>query len=282
MSLLLNDQTILITGATDGIGKGTARELAKRGAHVLLHGRTAERVSAVRDEIAGATGNGRLETYVADFASLREVHRLAEQVSTRHDRLHVLINNAGIGAGPRGRQQREVSADGHELRFQVNHLAPLLLAHLLLPLLRAAAPARIVNVASIGQAPLDFADLMLERRYDGMRAYFQSKLAMVMATFELASRLDPAEVTVNALHPGSLLDTKMVREGFGAPQGPVEVGIESELHLATSADLAGVTGQYFDRTRPARANAQAYDAEARRRLWQESLKFTGIEAFASS
>jgi NAD(P)-dependent dehydrogenase (short-subunit alcohol dehydrogenase family) len=123
----------------------------------------------------------------------------------------VLINNAGVGAGPRGRERRELSADGHELRFQVNHLAPFLLTHLVLPILRVAAPARVVNVASIGQAPLDFDDLMLECGYDGFRAYCQSKLAMVMATFELAARLDPGEVTVNALHPGSLLDTKMVR-----------------------------------------------------------------------
>ena len=280
MSEPLHQQTVLVTGATDGIGKGTARELARHGARVLLHGRDIERAAAARDEIAAATGNTRLETYVGDFASLRDVHRLAEQVTARHDRLHVLINNAGIGAGPRGRQRREVSADGYELRLQVNHLAPLLLAHLLLPLLRAGAPARIVNVASAGQAPLDFADLMLERGYDGFRAYCRSKLAMVMATFELADRLDASEVTVNALHPGSLLDTKMVREGFGAPQGRVDIGIDAELYLATSADVEGVSGQYFDRTRPARANAQAYDAEARRRLWQESLKLTGIEAVA--
>jgi NAD(P)-dependent dehydrogenase (short-subunit alcohol dehydrogenase family) len=280
MSEPLHQQTVLVTGATDGIGKGTARELARHGARVLLHGRDIERAAAARDEIAAATGNTRLETYVADFASLREAHRLAEQVSARHDRLHVLINNAGIGAGPHGRQRREVSADGHELRLQVNHLAPLLLTHLLLPLLRAGAPARIINVASAGQAPLDFADLMLERGYDGIRAYCRSKLAMVMATFELADRLDPSEVTVNALHPGSLLDTKMVREGFGAPQGRVDIGIDAEFYLATSADVEGVSGQYFDRIRPARANAQAYDAEARRRLWQESLKLTGIEAVA--
>lgn len=280
MTTPLTEQTVLVTGATDGIGKGTARELARRGVRVLLHGRSAERVAAARDELAAATGSDRLETYVADFALLRDVHHLAERVSARHDRLHVLINNAGIGAGPRGEQRREVSADGHELRLQVNHLAPLLLAHLLLPLLRAGAPARIVNVASAAQAPLDFADLMLERGYDGMRAYCRSKLAMVMAAFELAGRLDPGEITVNALHPGSRLDTKMVREGFGAPQGPVEVGIEAELYLVTSADLQGVSGRYFDRTRPARAHAQAYDAEARRRLWQESLRLAGIEASA--
>jgi NAD(P)-dependent dehydrogenase (short-subunit alcohol dehydrogenase family) len=132
----------------------------------------------------------------------------------------------------------------------------------------------------VGQAPLDFADLMLERGYDGFRAYCRSKLAMGMATIELADRLDPSEVTVNALHPGSLLDTKMVREGFGAPQGAVDIGIAAELYLATFADVEGVSGQYFDRTRPARANAQAYDAEARRRLWQASLKLAGIGAVA--
>jgi NAD(P)-dependent dehydrogenase (short-subunit alcohol dehydrogenase family) len=277
MTRPIDEQIILVTGATDGIGKGAARELARLGARVLLHGRDAGRLEAARQETAAATGNDRLETYAANFASLAEVCRLAEQIKARHDRLDVLINNAGVGAGPRGLQRRELSTDGYELRFQVNHLAPLLLTHLLLPILRAA-PARVVNVASAGQAPLDFDDLMLERGYDGFRAYCQSKLAMIMATFELAARLDPREVTVNALHPGSLLDTKMVREGFGAPQGPVGIGIEAELYLATSPALEDVSGQYFDRTRPARANAQAYNAEARRMLWQVSQQLlTGIE-----
>lgn len=291
MSLPLDGKTILVTGSTDGIGRGTARELARRGARILLHGRTAERAAAVRDEIASATGNDRLETYAADFASLDDVRRLAADVSARHGRLHVLLNNAGIGTGPRGAQRREVSADGYELRLQVNHLAPLLLSSLLLPLLRAGAPAQIVNVASVGQVPIDFADLMLERAYDGLRAYRQSKLAMIMATFELAARLDPRQVTVNALHPGTLLATKMVREGFGTPQGPVELGIEAEVHLAASPDVAGISGQYFDRVSPdrlspdhlapARANAQAYDREARGHLWQESLRLAGIgTAFA--
>lgn len=280
MSRPLDEQTILLTGATDGIGRGTAHALARLGARVLLHGRTAERVAVVRDAIAAATGSNRLETYVADFASLADVHRLVEEVSARHDRLDVLLNNAGIGAGPRGRQRREVSVDGYELRLQVNHLAPLLLAHLLLPLLRAGAPARIVNVASVGQAPIDFDDLMLQHSYDGMRAYRQSKLAMIMASFELAERLDPGEITVNALHPGTLLDTKMVHEGFGAPLGPVDIGIEAELYLATSSELDGISGQYFDRTHPARANPQAYDPDARRKLWQESLNLTHIEGFA--
>ena len=273
----MEDRIILVTGATDGIGRGTAAALARAGATVLLHGRDFARVAGTRDTIAAATGNARLETFVADFSSLDAVRRLADEIATRHERLDVLINNAGIGRGPRGRARREESADGHELRFQVNYLAPFLLQHLLLPLLRSAAPGRIVNVASIGQAPIDFEDVMLERGYDGMRAYCQSKLALIMASFELAGRVDPREVTVNALHPGTLLDTKMVRE-FGAARGPVEDGVEAEVHLATAPELEGVTGEYFDRLRPARADAQAYDDAARRALWRLSERLVGIAA----
>lgn len=268
--------TILVTGATDGIGRGVAAELTRLGARVLMHGRDTARLAATRDAIAAETGSERLETYTADFASLRDVRRLADDVGARHGHLDVLLNNAGIGRGPPGRQTREESADGYELRFQVNYLAPFLLQHLLLPLLRRAAPARIVNLASVGQAPIDFDDVMLERRYDSMHAYCQSKLALVMASFELAGRLDPGEVTVNALHPGTLLDTKMVREGFGTPLGPVETGIEAEVYLATSSEIDGVTSEYFDRMKPARADAQAYDAGARHTLWQLSEQWTGI------
>ena len=140
--------------------------------------------------------------------------------------------------------------------------------------LRRAAPGRIVNVASAGQMAIDFDDPMIGRGYDGRRAYCQSKIAMVMATFELARRTDSDEVTVNALHPGSLLDTKMVREGFGTPLGPVEIGIDSEVYLATSPDLNGVTGAYFDRCRQARADDQAYDDAACRTLWDLSERLT--------
>lgn len=269
-----DQQTILITGATDGIGKGTAMALAADGARLLLHGRDDERLAATRDEIARATGNDRLETYRADFAALDEVRGLATAVSATHDRLDVLINNAGVGRG-RG-DRREQSGDGHELRFQVNYLAPFLLQSLLLPLLRNAAPARIVNVASIGQAEIDFDDPMLERGYSGMQAYCQSKLALIMASIELAAKLDPAEVTVNALHPGTLLNTKMVREGWGEPMGPVETGIEAEVYLATSGALDGVTGEYFDKTERSRAKPQAYDPDARARLWALSEQWVGL------
>lgn len=272
----IEELTVLVTGASDGIGWGAARELAARGATVLLHGRDPGRLAAARDAIAEEAGSAKLETYIADFSSLAAVRRLADEVAAGHGKLDVLLNNAGIGRGPRGAQTREESADGFELRFHVNYLAPFALQHHLLPLLRGSAPARIVNVASIGQTPIDFDDVMLERRYDSMRAYCQSKLALVMASFELAQRVDPREVTVNALHPGTLLDTKMVREGFGAPMGPVETGIDAEVYLATSPDLDGVTGEYFDRRERARADAQAYDEHARRRLWELSERLVGI------
>jgi NAD(P)-dependent dehydrogenase (short-subunit alcohol dehydrogenase family) len=266
----LQEQTVLVTGATDGLGRMVAGQLAAAGATVLLHGRDAARGERALDEIRRATGNSRLRYYNADFSSLDEVRRLAEEVQVGEERLDVLINNAGIGGGPRGDRIRALSRDGYELRFQVNYLAGFLLATSLLPLVRRSAPARIVNVASAGQSPIDFDDVMLERRYDGRRAYGQSKLAQIIFTFELADRLDPAEVTVNVLHPASLMDTKMVRESFGSAWTTVEEGAEATLRLATSPDLDGVSGRYFDGLRQASAHAQAYQPEARKRLWELS------------
>jgi len=181
-----------------------------------------------------------------------------------------------IGFGKPG-AGREVSADGYELRFAVNHLAPFLLTQLLLPLLRRSAQARIVNVASAGQVPVDFGDLMLEGDYGGIRAYRQSKLAMVMATFELADRLRAAGemgVSVNALHPATFMDTKMVHEAGGTPMSTIGDGLEASLFLALSPELDGVTGRYFNRRQDSRADPQAYDADARRRLWQLSEQMT--------
>jgi len=258
----LAEATILVTGATDGLGRRVALELAAKGATVLLHGRNPERLKTALEDVRGETGNEKLHPYLADFSSLGEVRELAERVVSNHDRLDVLINNAGVIV-----QDRKESEDGFELTFAVNYLAHFLLTSLLLPLLRDFTPSRIVNVASAGQNPVDFSDIMLERGYDAMKAYTRSKLAQIMFTFELAERLQDTGVTVNALHPASLMDTKMVQGTFRYTMSTVEEGAEAVVRLAVSPELEGVTGRYFDGTREARANRQAYDAEARRRLW---------------
>jgi|SRR5215468_6462829 len=270
------DKTVLITGSTDGVGKLVALRLAAEGARALLHGRDEKKGEDVLRAIRDETGNDRLEYYQADFSSLDDVGRLAEAIEAKHDRLELLINNAGIGPTTRGKVKREASRDGQELRFAVNYLAPFLLTHLLLPMIRKSAPARIVNVASAGQYPIDFSNVMLTRGYDGMRAYCQSKLALVMLTFDLAEALKGSGVTVNCLHPATLMKTKMVIESGAEPLSGVEEGADAILHVATSPDLEGRTGVYFDGKRPERANAQAYDAEARRRLRALSLRLTNL------
>ncbi len=233
-------QTILVTGSTDGLGKQTALALARQGATVLLHGRDLRRLKATRQEILEETGNTHVETYLADFASLAEVRGLAEILQARHPGLDLLINNAGIGGGKLDFARRELSRDGYELRFAVNYLAPFLLTHLLLPCLRHTPPARILNVGSVGQSPLDFSDVMLERRYDPMEAYSQSKLALVMFTFDLAEALKGEQITVNCLHPASLMNTKMVYESFGYTLSTIEDRLGAVMYLATSPALDNV------------------------------------------
>lgn len=270
------EQTILITGSTDGLGRATARQLAALGATVLLHGRDPQRLEASRAEIVAATGNQNIKGYLADFSELDQVRRLAEEVRAAAPRLDMLINNAGIGAGNIRQARREVSAEGVELRFAVNYLAPFLLTRLLLPLLKESAPARIINVASVGQYPIDFGDVLLEIHYDPVNAYRQSKLAQIMFTIDLAAELAGTGVTVNCLHPASLMDTKMVFEWFGHTLSRVEDGVEALMHLATSAEFDTLTGAYYDRLEPSRANAQAYDPAARARLKRLSEELAGL------
>jgi NAD(P)-dependent dehydrogenase (short-subunit alcohol dehydrogenase family) len=257
--------TILITGSTDGLGLACATDLAAEGATVLLHGRNKERLNAARDGIEAGSGRATSGAYLADLSSLAEVRRFAEQVLSEQEHLDVLVNNAGVVL-----PERQVSKDGHELTFAVNYLSHFLLTILLLPLLERSAPVRIVNVASVGQRAIDFDDVMLERGYDAIRAYCQSKLAQVMFTFELAERLGDSGVTVNALHPATLMDTKMVRDSFGRVMTSVAQGKEATLRLVSSPDLGGITGRYFDGKRESTADEQAYDADARRRLWELS------------
>ena len=269
-------QVALVTGSTDGLGRAVALSLAASGFEVLIHGRDSKRGSELVRQIAAQGGSAAF--YRADLASLAEVRALADTVRGAHERLHLLINNAGIGTGDGGRPApRQTSADGHELRFAVNYLAGYLLTRLLLPALVHGAPARIVNVASAGQYPLDFDNLMLARAYSGMRAYAQSKLAQVMLTLDLAAELRDSRVTVNCLHPATYMDTTMVRAAGVAPVSTVEEGAAAVMRLAVSRELEGHTGEYFDGLRPARANAQAYDLQVRRRLAAVSARLAGLD-----
>lgn len=272
----MDGKTVLVTGSTDGVGRYVAVKLAASGARVLIHGRDKERASTLMEEIRRA-GDSEPTFYQADLSSLAQVRRLADAVLADHTRLDVFVSNAGIGSQNEG-PARQTSQDGHELRFAVNYLSGFLLAHLLLPLLKAAAPSRIVNVASLGQHPIDFDDVMITGGYSGGRAYAQSKLAQIMFTIDLDERLKGTGVTVNSLHPATYMDTTMVRAGGVTPISTVAQGGEAILHLVSGDDVAGKSGLFFNGMNEARANPQAYDATARQRLRTLSLELTGLVA----
>jgi NAD(P)-dependent dehydrogenase (short-subunit alcohol dehydrogenase family) len=270
----MNGKTVLVTGSTDGVGRYVAAQLAAAGATVLIHGRDCDRAKTLAKQIRRA-GHGEAVFYQADLSSLAGARQLAQAVLADHKRLDVFISNAGIGSRTGGAERR-TNADGHELRFAVNYLSGFLLAHLLLPLLKASAPSRIVNVASLGQHPIDFDDVMLTKGYSGSRAYAQSKLAQIMFTIDLARELEGSGVTVNSLHPATYMNTTMVREGGITPISTVAQGGEAILHLAAGDDMAGKTGLFFNGMREAQANPQAYDDGARARLRELSLELTGL------
>lgn len=266
-----DQQVVLITGSTSGLGRELALRLGAGGAHVIVHGRDRERGMQVVADIE-EEGSGSARFYAADLASHAEVRAFAEAVLRDYDRLDVLINNAGIGS--RIPAERTLSQDGHELRFAVNYLSHFLLTHLLLPRILESTPARIVNVASGSQTPLDFDDVMLERDYSGGRAYGQSKLAQIMFTFDLAQELEGTDVVVSALHPSTYMDTNMIVGAGLTPRSSVNDGADAVMRLVTEADLE--SGQYFSVQRATRANAQAYDEEARAMLRRLSMELTGL------
>src|SRR3982075_3146475 len=272
----MDGKTVLVTGSTDGVGRYVAAKLASAGATVLIHGRDKARAKTLADEIRGQ-GHGEPIFYQADLSSLAGARQLAEAVTAEHKRLDVFISNAGIGSRTQG-SERQTSADGYELRFAVNYLSGFLLAYLLLPLLKASAPSRIVNVASLGQHPIDFDDVMLTKNYSGSRAYAQSKLAQIMFTIDLARELKGSGVTVNSLHPATYMNTTMVRQGGITPISTVEQGGEAILHLAVGGDVADQSGLFFNGMQQMQANPQAYDEAARKRLRALSLELTGFSA----
>jgi len=270
-SIDMTDKTVLITGSTSGLGAEVATRLGAMGATVIVHGRNEERGAEVVDAI-NQSGPGRAIFYRADLGSLTEVKALADRVKDQHGRLHLLINNAGIGGA--SNDPRRESAEGHELVFAVNYLSHFLLTRELLPVLEASAPARIVNVASVGQRAVNFDDIMMTANYNQMGAYSQSKLAQIMFTITLSEQLDAEDVIVNSLHPATFMDTPMVTNAGRQPMATVEEGADAVMQLAVGTAIEGRTGLYFNQLNEARARDQAYDADARQRLWNVSIELT--------
>ncbi len=262
----MENKTILVTGATDGIGKQTALDLARRGSRVIIHGRNPKRVQDTVDEIKQIIGNDKLNSLIADFSSLRQVKTMADEILTKINHLDVLINNAGTIP-----MQRFLTEDGFEMNFQVNHLAPFLLTNRLLGLLKDSAPARIVTVSSDAHAmcELDFDNLQAEKHFDWLNAYGLSKLGNVYMTYELAERLQGSGVTANCLHPGDV-DTKMQRATTTVKGVSTKVGAATSVFLACSPDMEKVSGKFFVDLQTIPSCEISYDIENRKKFWRIS------------
>ncbi|XP_017846266.1 retinol dehydrogenase 12-like [Drosophila busckii] len=284
-------KVVIVTGSNTGIGKETARELARRGATVYMACRDEQRAEQARQEIIKDTKNENVRFLELDLASLDSVRKCVAVFKLQQDRLHILINNAGLGLGP-----RRLTKDGFEMQLGVNHMGPFLLTMLLVDLLKKSAPSRVVNVSSrvhaYGKLKVD--DLNSEKSYNETGAYNQSKLANILFTRELAKRLEGTGVTVNALHPG-VVDTelyrnlKCIQNDFGqhvvrplmtpfvkTPKS----GAQTTLYAALDPDLVNVTGLYFSDCKPKKVSAAAADEETAKFLWTESLKWTGAPSSA--
>jgi NAD(P)-dependent dehydrogenase (short-subunit alcohol dehydrogenase family) len=265
----MKGKIILVTGATDGIGKETAQELAKMGAHVIIHGRNSERAQKTKEEIRKATGNEELDIVVADYCSLKQVKTMADEIIAKYPRLDILLNNAGVY-----QKDRLITEDGFEQSFQVNHLAVFLLTNLLLNLLKKSAPSRIVTVASTNHlgSGLDFNDLQLKNDFDGEKAYRLSKLGCIYMSYELAEQLKGTGVTSNSLHPG-VVDTKMLRFAHKDLQGiSLAQGACTSVYLATSPEVKRVTGKFFNQCQEVRSKEITYDTVTRKKFWEISEK----------
>jgi retinol dehydrogenase 14 len=268
----MDDKVMLVTGSTDGIGRQTAIELARRGASVLVHGRDPKKVHEAVAEAQQEAPHGRVKGLVADFSRLEDVESLAREVAAKVGRLDVLLLNAGVFLN-----EPTLTPDGLEATFAINHLAPFLLTHHLLPLLERSAPSRVVVVSSIAhtRGELDLDDLRARRVYSPYGAYAASKLANVLFTLELAERLKGTGVTANCLHPG-VVTTKLLKEGFGASGISVQEGAQTPVMLATAPELEGVTGCYFANGQRAQPAPSARDVALRKRLWEVSERLAGL------
>lgn len=279
----------MVTGATSGMGRVIARKLAQMGATVIIVGRSRERGTETLQRIVSATGNASVELMLADLSSQKEICQLAQQFKSRYQYLHVLVNNAGAWI-----TSRQESIDGIEMTFALNHLGYFLLTNLLLDTLKASAPARIINVSSYGhkRTKMNFDDLQAKQGYNGMQTYRQSKLANVLFTYELARQLAGTGVTVNAVNPG-LVATRFGLNNFGVIPARIvnllirvyglvgtnaEQGAQTSIYLATSPNVEGITGKYFEKQTAVPSSEESYDPATASRLWQVSEAMTGLSA----
>lgn len=266
--LNMSEKIVLVTGATDGIGKETATRLSHLGYSVIVHGRTEEKAKTAAREISHKSGNKVKDVAAADFSSLNEVKDMALEILKKYDKLDVLINNAGVY-----KKHFETSREGFELTFAVNHLAPFVLTLHLLPLIKAAPEGRIVNVASMAHSSsINLRQLNSPEYFGGYSAYGDSKLCNILFTYYLAN-LAGEDFTVNALHPG-VISTKLLRAGFSMGGRSVAEGAETSVYLATSNEVSGVSGHYFSDSKPRKSASVSYDKDVQKELWQKSLEWT--------
>lgn len=267
----MKGKTILITGSTDGIGKQTALELAQMGAHVIIHGRNVETSQRTLEEIQKKSGNEYIEAIFWDLSSIKEVWEMAVEIQSKYDHLDVLINNAGVF-----KNQKELSKDGFEMTFAVNHLSYFILGNLLLDLIDKSPQGRIINVASMAHASnLDFNNLQGEKHFDGYDAYSRSKLCNIMFTYSLASRIQKSKTTVNCLHPG-VISTKLLHEGFGSGGSQLSEGSKTSVYLATSEEVKNISGKYFASQKEAKSSPISYDKMVQEKLWEVSKEMVGL------
>lgn len=279
----MHNKICLVTGATSGIGLETAKQLARLGATVIIVGREPIKTAQVVAQIRQHSGNANVESLVADLSAQAQVRTLADQFRRANRRLDVLIHNAGIAM-----MRRQESVDGIEMTWAVNVLAPFLLTRLLLDVLKASAPSRIINIGSTlhKNAKFNFDDVQMKRKYDGLLAYNNSKLALLWFTYELARRLHGTGVTVNALHPGAVRTNLIARNGwfykwivnpiFSMQAISAEQGAQTSVYLASSPDVEEVTGKYFGKCQPRESSPASYDEEAQKRLWRLCEEMTGV------
>ena len=280
----MNDRVCMITGANSGIGKATATELAKMGATVVMVCRNQRKGEAALSEVKKESGNESIDLLLADLSSMQSVRQMADVFRTKYSRLHVLINNAGLF-----NIRRHPTADGYEMTFAINYLSSFLLTNLLLERLKASAPSRIVNVSSVAHygGHINFDNLQAGRVYSGVSAYAQSKLALVLFTHELARKLQGSGVTVNSLHPGAVATNIWSR-----PMGPMgfimtlpklfmarpKKGAETVVYLASSTDVEGVSGEYFEKMKVKKSSLESYDKGVAERLWYVSVRLTNLDS----